>query len=247
MLGFGYDGKREGEEQEKRKSLRRSRVSARWKQWMQLHRVSLQSGILQKLTHRYGSTRHAISPCSLPGLPVELHLIIISFLSDACGAMATLNLRLINRYFYQLLSPLTMQQLELASASIWASSKALLPCSQCLRLRYKVNFTTTLYWRMRNDGAQVFTAKATGCCDDCKFEAPIEEYFLFNDKVAKDSYWQCIGCKQKVREAGFNEYGFFCRPCCKLEAWKKAPASRHKRTVRIGRAIVFRSRRDRSR
>jgi hypothetical protein len=91
----------------------------------------------------------ASSPASIPPLlrlPAELHLDIVSELeeSDPEGAIATFNLRLSNRYFYNLVDKPSHDTLLYIEKKSWAVSRSLYTCKFCVRLRPASTFARAM-------------------------------------------------------------------------------------------------------
>jgi hypothetical protein len=75
-------------------------------------------------------------------LPAELHLEIVSELQESDGerALARLNLRLSNRYFYNLIDKPSHFTLLNDERTPWAVARSLYTCRYCTRLRRASNF-----------------------------------------------------------------------------------------------------------
>ncbi len=75
---------------------------------------------------------------SMTDLPTELHLIIASHLDD----LSQMSLKITNRHFYSLISPLTSDRMAHAQIQLHRRrSYAYLACMTCLRLRPNLEFT----------------------------------------------------------------------------------------------------------
>jgi hypothetical protein len=179
----------------------------------------------------------AASPASIPPLlrlPAELHLDIVSELeeSDPEGAVATLNLRLSNRYFYNLVDKPSHDTLLYVEKTSWAVSRSLYTCKFCVRLRPASTFAETML--KGKTGPNGLWAKKRFCAD-CGFAAVQREtrYSAGTMVTVNGERWiWCVYCREvkKGNQAGkkewcekgckrcFERVGFQCFGSCKSAA-----------------------------
>jgi hypothetical protein len=161
----------------------------------------------------------ASCPASIPPLlrlPAELHLDIVSELeeSDPEGVVATLNLRLSNRYFYNLVDKPSHGTLLYIEKMRWAVSRSLYTCKFCVRLRHTSTFAEAmLKGKTGPNGLQ----PERRFCADCGFAAVQGEtrYSAGTMATVNGERWiWCVYCREvnKGDQAGKKEW---CEKGCK--------------------------------
>jgi hypothetical protein len=163
----------------------------------------------------------APSPASIPPLlrlPAELHLNIVSELQESgeYGAFATLNLRLLNRYFYSLIDKPSHETLLSIEKTPWVIGRLVYTCRYCIRLRCITKFADAmLKGKTGPNGGQ----PEKRFCADCGFAAVTSEtrYSAGTMATVDGERWiWCVHCRQVKRgdQAGKKEWcGRSCKGC----------------------------------
>ena len=146
-------------------------------------------------------------------LPPELHLVI----ADQLDFPDNMNLRMVDRYFYKLIKPLSYEEGLEAEKSCFALKNELFICNSCHRLRRKEKFVIAYKPHKYADRSMTLPVPY---CIDCGYEQELPKCRLgdvfFNILHARLDQVLCNGCEE-FPELSERKTFSMCKTC-----WQKA-------------------------